>query len=551
MIMLAILTSASGCGKVEKPEDNGAEDNQTPEIPENTTVRFDIQDCEGIQNFSVGEERTYKVDWYGIKRVQQSVPEGWSASFDKNNSIITVKAPTQLSNAAEDGLVEFIAKGNNDEMFTPSIQVHLEGFIKMCLYGKGAEGTDKNTAFSLRPARNDKDEEIEGCHELFLDISPDVFNVVDSNGQNYILAPDGTVRAEEGTSLLPEGLCRLRINISTMKWELVQIKAVRYHQIGFNIMETPAEYLGRGNWLLRNAPLAAKGGSYDLRYRFEIETSDHNALCYWCATWDNVTAKPTTYELNYQYIRQTGSAFDSVDGAKGYWYFMDGDKGKWANITICMNTESTREDYTHKISLKTFADTPLCGFMGDSITARWGRDNTGHPAFFTDNSFLNAGISGQTTGQMLARFDADIIQFAPRAVVICAGTNDIAQNQGYISNEDIMKNIAQMCEKASKTGIKVILCSLLPANRYNWRPSVEPAELIKDLNSRIRTYAGEHGYTFVDLWTPFADAEDGLPAKYSSDGVHPNQSCYTIMEEIILPVINTVIGKGLSESEQS
>ena len=324
-----------------------------------------------------------------------------------------------------------------------------------------------------------------------------------------------------------------------MKWELVKIHAVRYHQIGFDAMETPAEYLGRGCWLVRNAPLAALDGSYDLRYRFDVETSDPAALSHWCATWKTTTARPTTYELNYQYIRQIGSSSDN--DSKGYWYFMDSDKGKWANITVCMNIEEGRSDYTHKISLKTFADTPICGFMGDSITARWGRDNTGHPAFFSENAFLNAGISGQTTSQMLARFDADIVQFAPLAVVICAGTNDIAQNQGYISNEDITKNIAAMCEMATRAGIKVILCSLLPANKYNWRPSVQPAGLIKDMNIKIKDLCVQNGYTFVDFWTPFADSADGLPAVHSSDGVHPNQACYTLMENIIHPIILSVI----------
>lgn len=535
-VLLSILILALGC---EKPAPQENESTSIPEPEMNTSVRFNILECEDVQNFNMGEVRTYNVDWYGIKRVQQSVPQGWSAQFSKETSTLTITAPATLSNAAEDGKIEFIAKGDGGEMFTPSIDVHLNGMIRLQIYGKGAEGTTSATALHLRHARNDADEEIEGCHELFLDVSPDVFNVVDSEGKNYVLDPDGTVSVGEGTSELPEGLCRLRINISTMKWELVKIHAVRYHQIGFDAMETPAEYLGRGCWLVRNAPLAALDGSYDLRYRFDVETSDPAALSHWCATWKTTTARPTTYELNYQYIRQIGSSSDN-DG-KGYWYFMDSDKGKWANITVCMNIEEGRSDYTHKISLKTFADTPVCGFMGDSITARWGRDNTGHPAFFTENSFLNAGISGQTTSQMLARFDADIVQFAPLAVTICAGTNDIAQNQGYISNENIMKNIASMCDMASKADIKVILCSLLPANKYNWRPSVQPAELIKNLNARIKAYAGEKGYAFVDFWTPFADSEDGLPAQYSSDGVHPNQACYTQMENIIHPIILSVI----------
>lgn len=98
-----------------------------------------------------------------------------------------------------------------------------------------------------------------------------------------------------------------------------------------------------------------------------------------------------------------------------------------------------------------------------------------------------------------------------------------------------------MCEMATRAGIKVILCSLLPANRYNWRPSVQPAGLIKDMNVRIKALCTQKGYTFVDFWTPFADSADGLPAVHSSDGVHPNQACYTLMENIIHPIILSVI----------
>ncbi len=540
LTILSILALVAGCEKPQEDVNKDVDSGTTPPTGENTTVRFNIQNCEGVQEFNIGEVRTYNVDWYGITRVQQSVPQGWSSEFSKEESTLTITAPAQLSNAAENGKIEFLAKGDGGEMFTPSIDVHLNGVIRMQIFGKGAEGTTSATALHLRPACNEANEEIEGCHEVFLDVSPDVFNVVDSNGNNYVLNPDGTISVGEGTSILPEGLCRLRININTLKWEIVKIHAVRYHQIGFEAMETPAEYLGRGCWLLRNAPLAGIDGSYDLRYRFDVESSDPAALSYWCATWDTTTSRPTTYELNYQYIRQIGSAYDTPEGSKGYWYFMDSDKGKWANITVCMNIEEGRSDYTHKISLKTFSDTPVCGFMGDSITARWGRENTGHPEFFSENSFLNAGISGQTTSQMLARFDADIIQFGPLAVVICAGTNDIAQNQGYISNENITKNIASMCEMATEAGIKVILCSLLPANKYNWRPSVQPAELIKDMNIRIKDLCSQKGYAFVDFWTPFADSSDGLPAAYSSDGVHPNQTCYTLMEDILLPVIQAV-----------
>lgn len=219
----------------------------------------------------------------------------------------------------------------------------------------------------------------------------------------------------------------------------------------------------------------------------------------------------------------------------GYLWSYAGKRGNYGlNIDGVKYGDASAYDQTYAKDVK-------CAFMGDSITDNWDDATKGHPSFFTDNSFLNAGVSGQTTSQMLSRFSIDVVQFKPKAVVICAGTNDIAQNQGYISNEDIMKNIAAMCDKAEEAGIKVILCSLLPANRYTWRPEVKPAALIKDLNARIQAYCTEKGYPYVDYWTPLADTSDGLPAEHSSDGVHPNQSCYTLMEGIILPVIQSVL----------
>ena len=143
---LSILAFLAGCEKTQPQGNDNNEGNggTTSPTEENTTVRFDIQACNGVQNFNVGEIRTYNVDWYGIKRVQQSVPQGWSAEFSKETSTLTVTAPTQLSNAAENGKIEFIAKGDGGEMFTPFIDVHLNGVIRL----QGSGGHD----FGNRPA---------------------------------------------------------------------------------------------------------------------------------------------------------------------------------------------------------------------------------------------------------------------------------------------------------------------------------------------------------------------------------------------------------------
>lgn len=132
-VLLSILILALGC---EKPAPQENESTSIPEPEMNTSVRFNILECEDVQNFNMGEVRTYNVDWYGIKRVQQSVPQGWSAQFSKETSTLTITAPATLSNAAEDGKIEFIAKGDGGEMFTPSIDVHLNGMIRLQIYGK-------------------------------------------------------------------------------------------------------------------------------------------------------------------------------------------------------------------------------------------------------------------------------------------------------------------------------------------------------------------------------------------------------------------------------
>lgn len=177
--------------------------------------------------------------------------------------------------------------------------------------------------------------------------------------------------------------------------------------------------------------------------------------------------------------------------------------------------------------------------MGDSIFDSWDSvKHGGHPEFFSENNYKNCGKSGQVTDQMLERFERDVIASAPQTVVFCGGTNDIAQNKGYVSNKQIMKNIKQMVRSAEKAGIEVVLCTILPAARYRWRPEIEPVESIRDMNRRIERFAKCRGRKFVDFYTPFAEADGSLPAKYSKDGVHPNSECYTIMESILKEVLN-------------
>ena len=186
---------------------------------------------------------------------------------------------------------------------------------------------------------------------------------------------------------------------------------------------------------------------------------------------------------------------------------------------------------------------PAVVFMGNSITDGW--DNA-HPEFFTANNFTCRGIGGQVTAQMLCRFRADVIALRPKAVVILAGTNDIARNTGRISLEHILDNLQSMVELARANGIRPILCSVPPAGAFGWRPELKPAQDIVRLNGMIRAYADAEGIPYVDYHTPMAAADGSMNADYTKDGVHPTEAGYAVMERILPPVVKRVqaeIGK--------
>lgn len=178
---------------------------------------------------------------------------------------------------------------------------------------------------------------------------------------------------------------------------------------------------------------------------------------------------------------------------------------------------------------------PAVVFMGNSITDGW--DNA-HPEFFTDNNFACRGIGGQVSSQMLCRFRADVIDLRPKAVVILAGTNDIAGNNGPIDNEHIAENIVSMAELALAAGIRPILCSVLPAAQYPWRPEIESVpEKIRALNDRLRQYATERGLTWVDYYSAMDAGDGSMRSEYTRDGVHPTPEGYAVMEAVIRPAL--------------
>jgi lysophospholipase L1-like esterase len=170
-------------------------------------------------------------------------------------------------------------------------------------------------------------------------------------------------------------------------------------------------------------------------------------------------------------------------------------------------------------------------FMGNSITEFW---KTIDGEFFTKNkSFIDRGISAQTTPQMLVRFRNDVIDLNPSVVVILAGTNDIAGNTGPITIENIFGNIASMAELAKANNIKVVLCSVLPVYEYSWSPGLEPAGKIIKLNALLQAYANKNKHVYVDFHSALADEKKGMKAEYSPDGVHPNLKGYKIMDDLV------------------
>ncbi|RPI75950.1 MAG: acylhydrolase [Ignavibacteriales bacterium] len=174
-------------------------------------------------------------------------------------------------------------------------------------------------------------------------------------------------------------------------------------------------------------------------------------------------------------------------------------------------------------------------FMGNSITEFWAG------GFFSENKYINRGISGQTTPQMLLRFRNDVINLKPDLVVILAGINDIAENTGPIALEDIFGNIVSMTQLAEANGIKVILCSVLPAYDFPWNTGLNPLEKIIKLNEMIKLYCEQNNIPYVDYYSSMVDERKGLDKKYSEDGVHPNLSGYKVMEPIVKKAIKKLI----------
>jgi len=173
-------------------------------------------------------------------------------------------------------------------------------------------------------------------------------------------------------------------------------------------------------------------------------------------------------------------------------------------------------------------------FMGNSITEGW---KLFDPNFFNSTDYVNRGIGGQTTPQMLIRFKQDVLDLKPKGVVILAGTNDIAGNTGPMSIQEIYNQIESMAGLAALNKIEVFLCSVLPVYDYPWKPGLKPAPKIVALNEMLKTLAGEKNYLYIDYFSEMSDDKNGLKASLGADGVHPNEKGYEIMKRVLLNTI--------------
>jgi lysophospholipase L1-like esterase len=175
-------------------------------------------------------------------------------------------------------------------------------------------------------------------------------------------------------------------------------------------------------------------------------------------------------------------------------------------------------------------------FFGDSITDGWHLD-----ASFPGKNYVNRGISGQTTAQMLLRFREDVIRLHPAVVLILAGTNDIAQNQGPIPMQSTEDNLQSMAELCRANGAQPVLCSVLPAFDFGWHPGLHPAEKIPVLNKWIEAMCAKKHFVFLDYYPALVAPNGGMKPELSGDGVHPNPAGYALMS----PLASAAIAKAL------
>ena len=203
----------------------------------------------------------------------------------------------------------------------------------------------------------------------------------------------------------------------------------------------------------------------------------------------------------------------------------------WANL-------ARYEDDNLKVGLPK-KDERRVVFMGDSITEEW---SNLYPEYFNEKGYINRGIGGQTTPQMLIRFKPDVVDLKPEIVVILAGTNDIAGNTGPSNAKMITDNIFSMAEIAKAYQMKVVLSSILPVYEYDWAREIkDPPSTIQAVNDALKQYASDQGLIYLDYFSSMVDERQGLNSDYTSDGVHPNESGYILMSSLAEEVLSELL----------
>jgi lysophospholipase L1-like esterase len=178
-------------------------------------------------------------------------------------------------------------------------------------------------------------------------------------------------------------------------------------------------------------------------------------------------------------------------------------------------------------------------FYGASMTEGWGRNGS---TFFSGKPYVNRGISGQTTAQMVVRFRQDVIDLHPKAVLILAGTNDVAGNTGPTTPEMTEENWQSMADLAKANGIRVIFASITPSTDFPWRRGLHPAEKIRALNAWLKEYCAAHSLTYLDYYSALTNAEGGMKTELTVDGVHATVKGYEVMAPLAQAAIDSTLG---------
>ena len=239
-------------------------------------------------------------------------------------------------------------------------------------------------------------------------------------------------------------------------------------------------------------------------------------------SWTNAFNEPDFFSWVYGHTKETGDPADTpeviTEDCTPEWL-------KFSESSLLTKFEQDNE------RLKTTNNSQRIVFMGDSITEGWSSTS---PEFWEENPhYINRGVGGQTTSQMLLRFRKDVINLTPKKVVILAGTNDIAGNTGITSNQTIYDNIITMAELATVHNIDVVLSSILPVYDYPWKTGLQPATKITELNTLLKDYALKNDHTYIDYHSVMRDAQNGMQSLLTYDGVHCNKAGYEVMEKVL------------------